>query len=107
MINRYLLLLLLFFSFGSFAQKLDKLTVEKIMRDPKWMGTSPSGTFWSNDGTTLYFLWNPDKDPSDSIWYITTTNKTPVKATPQQKQALSAESNYTYNEARTAYVFCL
>ena len=103
--NRYLLLLLLFFSYGTFAQKLDKLTVEKIMRDPKWMGTSPSGTFWSNDGTTLYFLWNPDKDPTDSIWYVTTTNKTPVKATALQKQALTAESNYTYNEARTAYVF--
>ena len=105
MIHRCFLLLLLFFSYGSFAQKPDKLTVEKIMRDPKWMGTSPSGTFWSNDGTTLYFLWNPDKDPTDSIWYITTTNKTPVKATAQQKQALSAENNYTYNEARTAYVF--
>lgn len=105
MLNRCLLLLLLFFSYGSFAQKLDKLTVEKIMRDPKWMGTSPSATFWSNDASTLYFLWNPDKDPNDSIWYITTTNKTPVKATAQQKQAISSESNYNYNEARTAYVF--
>ena len=105
MLKRYVTLLLLFASANLFAQKLDKLTVEKIMRDPKWMGSSPSGTFWSNDGTTLYFLWNPDKEPSDSLWYITTTNKTPVKATAAQKQAISSESNYNYNEARTAYVF--
>ncbi len=105
MLKRYVTLLLLFVSASLFAQKLDKLSVEKIMRDPKWMGSSPSGTFWSNDGTTLYFLWNPDKDPSDSLWYITSTNKTPVKATVSQKQALNAESNYNYNEARTAYVF--
>ncbi len=105
MLKRYVTLLLLFVSANLFAQKLDKLTVEKIMRDPKWMGSSPSGTSWSNDGTTLYFLWNPDKEPSDSLWYITTPNKTPVKATAAQKQAISSESNYNYNEARTAYVF--
>ena len=97
---------LLLLSVSPFAQqKLDKLTVEKIMRDPKWIGTSPSGTFWSNDGTTLYFLWNPDREPTDSIWYITTTNKIPVKATALQKKAMATESNYIYNEARTAYVF--
>ncbi|MDZ4807245.1 MAG: hypothetical protein SGI96_03150 [Bacteroidota bacterium] len=78
MLTRYVTILLLFVSANLFAQKLDKLTVEKIMRDPKWMDTSPSGTFCSNDGTTLYFLWNPDKVPNDSLWYITTTNKTPV-----------------------------
>ena len=105
MLKRNITALLLFLSITVFAQKLDKLTVDKIMRDPKWMGTSPSGTFWGNDGTTLYFLWNPDKNPSDSLWYITTTNKTPVKATAAQKQAMASESNYNYNEARTFYVF--
>ena len=105
MIKRSVTLLLLFVSANLFAQKLDKLSVEKIMRDPKWMGSSPSNTFWSNDGTTLYFLWNPDKEPTDSTWYVTTTNKIPVKATAAQKQALASETNYNYNEARTAYVF--
>ena len=105
MIKRSLPLLVLFISTGLFAQKLDKLTVDKIMRDPKWMGTSPSGIFWGNDGSTLYFLWNPDKAPSDSIWYITPANKTPIKATAAQKQAMAAETNYNYNLARTAYVF--
>jgi dipeptidyl aminopeptidase/acylaminoacyl peptidase len=97
---------LLFISVTAFSQaKLDKLTVEKIMRDPKWMGSSPSGTFWSNDGSTLYFLWNPDKAPSDSLYYITKDNKVPVKATVDQKQFMLTENNATYNLARTAYVY--
>jgi dipeptidyl aminopeptidase/acylaminoacyl peptidase len=94
----------LFFCATIFSQQLDKLTVEKIMRDPKWMGTSPSGTFWSNDGSKLYFLWNPEKAIADSIYYITTTNNNPVKATTAEKQALNTQSSYNYNIARTAYV---
>ena len=81
-----------------------KLTVQQIMRDPAWIGTSPSNTFWSNDGNTLYFQWNPDKAPSDSLWYITLANRTPVKATPAEKQALNNQNNYVYNSAMTAYV---
>src|SRR5450432_2845978 len=98
--------LLLFISVRVLSQaKLDKLTVEKIMRDPKWMGSSPSGTFWSNDGNTLYFLWNPDKAPADSLYYITKDNKTPVKATVEQKQFILSDNNAVYNLARTAYIY--
>ncbi|MEO6611447.1 MAG: prolyl oligopeptidase family serine peptidase [Chitinophagaceae bacterium] len=75
------------------------------MRDPKWIGTSPSAVSWSNDGSMLYFLWNPDKAAADSFWYITPSNRTPAKASVAQKQLMTAESNYTYNEARTAYVY--
>lgn len=105
MLKRNITLLLLLATANLFAQKLDKLTVENIMRDPKWMGTSPSSPFWSNEGNTLYFLWNPEKAMADSIYYISTTNKTPIKATVAQKQLLTATGNYTYNEAKSAYVF--
>lgn len=96
------LLPLLFFASSLFAQSLGTLTVEKIMRDPKWMGTSPSGTFWSQDGSILYFLWNPEKAVSDSLYYITPADKTPRKATVAQKQALNTQSNYIYTNDRTA-----
>ncbi len=96
----------IFISVIAFSQeKLGKLTVEKIMRDPKWIGTSPSNPSWSEDGMTLYFQWNPDKAPSDSTYYITTSSKVPVKASVAQKQTISAEGTYIYNEARTACVF--
>jgi hypothetical protein len=36
-----------------------QLTVEKIMKDPKWIGTSPSNVFWSQDSKSVFFSWNP------------------------------------------------
>lgn len=97
-------LLLLGLAPALFGQQLGNLTVEKIMRDPKWMGTSPSGTFWSQDGNILYFLWNPEKAVTDSLYYITLSDKTPRKATVAQKQALNTQSNYIYTNNRSASV---
>src|ERR1700754_3550403 len=85
--------------------KLDKLTVEKIMRDPVWIGTSPSAVQWSNDGNYLYFNWNPEKAPADSLYYITLNNKVPVKATLAQVQNQNSTGNFIYNQLRNAYVY--
>src|SRR6186997_1298882 len=102
-LTSFLLFLLFFFqSFGQ--QKLDKLTVEKIMRDPNWMGTSPSNIQWSNDGKSIYFSWNPEKALADSLYYITLSNKTPVKVTPAEMQVIRATGNFVYNTSRSAYV---
>lgn len=86
-------------------QQPGKLTVEKIMRDPKWMGASPSNAQWSQDGQFLYFRWNPANAPADSLYYISLTNKIPVKAGTQETQNLNTTGNYSYNNARTAYTF--
>jgi len=96
-------LLTFFLSFGQ--QKLDKLTVEKIMRDPVWIGTSPSNIQWSNDGSTIYFNWNPEKALADSLYYITLTNKNPLKATPGEIRKMRSTGNYVYNTSRSAYVY--
>src|SRR6188508_985322 len=99
------LLFFVFFIFQSFGQqKLDKLTVEKIMRDPNWIGTSPSNVQWSNDGKSIYFSWNPEKALADSLYYITLGNKTPVKVTPAEMQVVRGTGNYVYNTSRSAYV---
>ena len=99
------LLFFVFFFFQSFGQqKLDKLTVEKIMRDPDWIGTSPSNIQWSNEGKTIYFNWNPEKALADSLYYITLGNKTPVKVTPAEIRVIRATGNYVYNTSRSAYV---
>ena len=92
-------------SFQNFGQQLGKLTVEKIMRDPKWIGTSPSNVQWTDDGKYIYFNWNPEKNLSDSVYYITLSNKTPTKATPAETQAFRSIGNYIYNASRSAYVF--
>jgi dipeptidyl aminopeptidase/acylaminoacyl peptidase len=97
--------LLLPFTICLGQQKLDKLTVEKIMRDPKWIGTSPSNVYWNADGDSLYFNWNPDNLPSDSVYFITLTDHHPVKASAQQKQNIIPDYSTTWNTNRTACVF--
>jgi dipeptidyl aminopeptidase/acylaminoacyl peptidase len=99
-------LLLLTVSLQSIAQKkTGPLTVARIMRDPKWIGSSPSDLQWSNDGQLLYFSWNPEKATADSLYYISTSNKTPVKAKPQEIQILNTTGNYIYTLSRLAYVY--
>jgi hypothetical protein len=56
----------------TFAQKLETLTVEKIMRDPKWIGVAPSAIRWSNDSRNIYFNWNPTSADRDELYTITT-----------------------------------
>ncbi|MDP4263251.1 MAG: prolyl oligopeptidase family serine peptidase [Bacteroidota bacterium] len=99
----FFLLFLLFISVQSFSQL--KLTVEKIMRDPKWMGSSPSNAQWSQDGQFLYFRWNPDNAPADSLYYISLSNKIPSKASTRETQDFISTGNFIYNLARTAYTY--
>lgn len=104
--KKLLLLLLMAISCHAFSQnKLEKLTVEKIMRDPKWMGTSPSNIYWSNDGKYLFFNWNPDKAASDSLYYITKDNLTPRKAPVALWQNSLRASVVIYNNARTLFTY--
>ena len=92
--------LLLFHAINFYRKpNLNKLTVEKIMRDPKWIGSSPSAPQWSADGKTLFFSWNPDKAIADSLYFITTETKTPVKASVSQKQNLVFANSLVYNLA--------
>src|SRR5688572_25264667 len=81
------------------------LTVDKIMQDPKWIGTSPSNAYWSADGKFLFFSWNPEKSLSDSVYYVTLKDKTPRKATPAMLRANPNASNVVYNQAGNAYLY--
>lgn len=51
----------------SFCQS--PLTVDYIMRDPKWIGVSPSSLRWGADGK-LYFKYNPDGSEADSLYSL-------------------------------------
>ncbi len=103
---KFLAFLFLLIPSISFCQgKPDSLTIEKIMSDPKWIGTSPSNPFWNADGTKLFFGWNPEKAPSDSLYFVTAENKIPVKASVEQKQNIIRANSAVYNLERTAYVY--
>lgn len=89
----------------AFAQQAQPLSVEKIMRDPKWIGTSPDNIFWGIDGKTIYFNWNPEKSPADSLHAITLTNHKPVKTVPSERSHIQALQSGTLNQARTRLVY--
>ncbi len=103
--KRCFLLLLLCFPLVLPAQQLAPLTVDKIMRDPSWIGASPSDPFWSPNGQRLYFFWNPEQSESDSLYFITPTNPLPQKVNPDQRSQAKAERYGSFNPSHTQLVF--
>jgi dipeptidyl aminopeptidase/acylaminoacyl peptidase len=93
--------LLLFAITHSFAQEL---TVEKIMRDPKWIGTAPSNILWSADSKTVYFQWNPAKAPGDSTYKIVLPGLAPVKVEKSERKTVPT-GDYQYNKSRSKVVY--
>jgi dipeptidyl aminopeptidase/acylaminoacyl peptidase len=100
----FTLFLLLSAATCSFAQQLDKLTVEKIMRDPQWMGTSPSNISWSEDSKKIYFTWNPENKGRDAQYKITPTNLIPVKVSVEEKQDM-LPGNGVWNKKHTIKLY--
>ncbi|MFH1940749.1 MAG: prolyl oligopeptidase family serine peptidase [bacterium] len=95
---------------SSFAQdsggtkKATTLTVEKIMRDPKWMGTSPGNARWSEDGKWICFMWNPENAESDSLYVVSRNGGTPRKVTLEERKKLPGRMGST-NRAKTLKVY--
>jgi dipeptidyl aminopeptidase/acylaminoacyl peptidase len=100
----FTLLAVVLFLPSTLAQTLGELTVEKIMRDPKWMGVSPSSPYWSADGKTLYFNWNPVNATADSLYKISLTNRVPQKVSKQERMSLPSRFG-VYNKAYTKMVY--
>ena len=87
------------------AASAQQLTVEKIMRDAKWIGTSPTNISWSWDSKSVFFNWNPDKNVSDSFYIYSLNSKEPVKLKYNEAQLLSAINNGTYNSSYSQIVY--
>nr|WP_169705212.1 prolyl oligopeptidase family serine peptidase [Runella slithyformis] len=65
------------------------------MRDPKWMGVAPSNPYWSEDGTKIFFSWNPEKNTGDSLYVYKPASKQTRKVTPLERSLLpTATGNY-------------
>ena len=103
--KKYILIALLISGIATLnAQELGKLTVDKIMRDPIWMGVSPSNIQWSEDSKTVYFQWNPTGASKDSWYFITTKNLQPQKLSKEAEIALPSFRG-TLNKARTKKLY--
>lgn len=71
------------------AQQKDSLTVEKIMRDERWVGTSPAQVQWDMASKKIYFSWNPAKAQRPSVFFATTEDPKPVRNTAPEYMTLS------------------
>jgi dipeptidyl aminopeptidase/acylaminoacyl peptidase len=80
------------------------LSVETIMRDPEWMGTSPARPFWSEDGQLLYFDWRMKGDAGDSLYVVGAKGGTPRRVTLEERKALPGRTGfYTKDKAKKIY----
>ncbi|MCR8561580.1 prolyl oligopeptidase family serine peptidase [Mucilaginibacter sp. BJC16-A38] len=102
--KRIFTLLLLPICTGAFAQKLGPLSIEKIMRDPKWIGVAPSNIRWSDDSKKIYFNWNPENADRDQLYAITPSNIKPEKVSLEAQKALIPEYG-EWNKKRTIKLF--
>ena len=97
-------LILLLLPFTPQAQSLDELTVEKIMRHPKWIGIAPNNVYWGPDSKTVYFYWNPEQAISDSLYAITIDNRAPKKVSLQDRRfGPSRVGRYNRSNTKMAY----
>ncbi|MFY8035884.1 MAG: prolyl oligopeptidase family serine peptidase [Cyclobacteriaceae bacterium] len=98
------ILFLLLISVSAYSQTLKELTVEKIMSDPKWIGGSPSNVYWAENSKQLYFNWNPEKNPDDSLYSVALPTGKPAKVATAQRRQMPSLSGM-YNRARTKKVY--
>lgn len=86
------------------AQKLEKLTIESIMRDPKWIGVSPTNIQWDESSNAIYFNWNPQKANRDELFSIRVSDIIPKKASADAEQKLN-DSQFIYSKNRSEVLF--
>ncbi|XHR94133.1 prolyl oligopeptidase family serine peptidase [Mucilaginibacter sp. UC70_90] len=75
---------------GAFAQKLDTLSIEKIMRDPKWIGVSPSNIRWANDSKKIYFKWDDDASGNTRLYSVSPGDNRVQKVSIPEQRDLAA-----------------
>ncbi|MCK0124566.1 prolyl oligopeptidase family serine peptidase [Gelidibacter sp. F2691] len=78
------------------------LSVEKVMQDPKWMGTFPSNIKWDQNSSAIYFNYNKDADPTDSLYRIRLKNTKSIEKVswPEEKDTEFARGTYNANKTK-------
>lgn len=83
----------------SFGQS--DLSVAKIMEHQRdWMGTAPSNVRWDQNGSALYFSWNPNSNPQSSTHKYDLIDKKIVEVSPEKERDIDYYGG-VYNEAKT------
>lgn len=104
--TKRLLLITLFLCSGLWLNaQTSTLSVEKIMQDPKWMGTFPSDIKWDDHSTFIYFKYNRDNDPSDSLYRIAINKINTIEKVSwkTEKKLVPFGGNYNNNKTQKVY----
>ncbi|HDL18614.1 MAG TPA: S9 family peptidase, partial [Bacteroidetes bacterium] len=80
------------------------LSVDLIMRNPKWIGSSPGDPYWSEDSKRIYFMWNPEGAESDSLYVVSARGGQPRKVTAAEQKKLPSRFG-VYNRKRSEKVY--
>lgn len=104
MIKKFLFIAIFSIASTLFAQQ-SQLSVEKIMQDPKWMGTFPSEIKWDDNSEAIYFNYNKDNDPSDSLYRIKMNAKNSIEKVhwSEEKNIQFAGGNYNASKTKKVY----
>jgi dipeptidyl aminopeptidase/acylaminoacyl peptidase len=102
--KKILTLSFLLIASGAMAQTLGTLSIDKIMRDPKWIGVAPSNIRWSDDSRKIYFNWNPKRQDRDGLFSITPTNIKPIEVGAGDERTLPPETG-NWNKKHTLKAF--
>lgn len=106
--KRIFFLLIFLIQFVHTQSQTGSLTVEKIMRDPKWIGVSPLEPHWNASSQSVFFKWNPEKTSSDSIYIFSIGDKAPSKmkyADAQVLRAIYDSGKYDLSRSKIAYTY--
>lgn len=80
------------------------LSVEQIMQGEAFVGYLPENPFWSEDGKTIYFSWNPDMDTLRSLYKIGIEDGKPLKVSVEGQKSLPSV-NGIYNKAHNQKLY--
>ena len=107
--RHFILSFFILFTFSAYSQvsQLNKssLSIETIMQDPaKWIGTSPTGVNWSEDGAKIYFQWNPEQDTLESLYAYDLSTEEIAKVSLEEKKTLPGRrGDYNSDKSKKVY----
>lgn len=82
------------------AQQNPTLSVEKIMRDQKWIGVAPTNFRWSADSKVVFFDWNPENKEKSEGYQVQAASLKREKSEEKAKTA-ALGTNYIYSDDRS------
>ena len=78
----------------------DKPDLELIMSDPDWIGNAPTGFYWSDSGTEVYFDQKRVGENFSDLYVVPAAGGEPQLVAPAD-ESRSSNASRVYNAART------